>query len=185
MTLDLIQILDKIYLKHKGIKMAKEHSFDITAEINKQHLKDAYEQAKKIITNRWDFKGITCEFDFNEKGKVITLVSANDSKVEAMFDALVSEVIKRDISSKGIKETSRDTVGGGNVKLTVSINDTLTKDDAKTIVKKIKDLGLKVKSSIRGEEVRVTGKSIDDLQTAIKALREAEMEIPLNFINLK
>jgi len=165
--------------------MAKEHSFDITAEIEKQQLKDAYEQAKKIITNRWDFKGVTCEFDYNEKGKVITLVSANDSKADAMFDAIVSEAIKRDISSKGIKETSRDTVGGGNTKITVSINDTLSKEDAKAIVKKIKDLGLKVKSSIRGEEVRVVGKSIDDLQTAMQALREAEMEIPLNFINLK
>ncbi len=165
--------------------MAKEHSFDITAEIEKQQLKDAYEQAKKIITNRWDFKGVTCEFDYNEKGKVITLVSANDSKADAMFDALVSEAIKRDISSKGIKETSRDTVGGGNTKITVSINDTLSKEDAKAIVKKIKDLALKVKSSIRGEEVRVVGKSIDDLQTAMQALREAEMEIPLNFINLK
>ncbi|MDA7847974.1 YajQ family cyclic di-GMP-binding protein [Sulfurospirillum sp.] len=165
--------------------MAKEHSFDITAEIEKQHLKDAYEQAKKVITNRWDFKGVTCEFDFNEKGKIITLVSSNDSKADAMFDTLVSEVIKRDISAKGIKETSRDTVGGGNTKITVSINDTLSKEDAKAIVKKIKDLGLKVKSSIRGEEVRVVGKSIDDLQSAMKAIREADMEMPLNFINLK
>jgi uncharacterized protein YajQ (UPF0234 family) len=165
--------------------MAKEHSFDITAEIDKQHLKDAYEQAKKVITNRWDFKGVTCEFDYNEKAKVITLVSSNDSKADAMFDAIVSEAIKRDISSKGIKEVSRDTVGGGNTKITVSINDTLSKEDAKAIVKKIKDLGLKVKSSIRGEEVRVVGKSIDDLQTAMKELREADMEIPLNFINLK
>jgi uncharacterized protein YajQ (UPF0234 family) len=165
--------------------MAKEHSFDITAQIEKQHLKDAYEQAKKIITNRWDFKGITCEFDFNEKTKTITLVSATDTKAEAMFDALVSEAIKRDISSKGIKESSRDSVGGSNTKITVSINDTLSKDDAKEIVKKIKDLGLKVKASIRGEEVRVVGKSIDDLQTAIKALKEADMEIPLNFINMR
>jgi len=165
--------------------MAKEHSFDITAKIDKQQLKDAYEQAKKIITNRWDFKGIACEFTFNEKGKIITLLSTNDSKVDAMFDSLVSEVIKRDISSKGIKETSRDSVGGGNVKLTVSINDTLGKEDAKAIVKKIKELGLKVKPSIRGEEVRVVGKSIDDLQTAMKAIREADMDMPLNFINMK
>lgn len=165
--------------------MAKEHSFDITAEIDKQQLKDAYEQAKKIITNRWDFKGITCEFDYNEKAKTITLLSATDTKADAMFDALVSEVIKRDISSKGVKEVSRDTVGGGNTKVTVSINDTLSKEDAKAIVKKIKELGLKVKSSIRGEEVRVVGKSIDDLQTAMKAIREADMDMPLNFINIK
>lgn len=165
--------------------MAKEHSFDITAEIDKQQLKDAYEQAKKIITNRWDFKGITCEFSYNEKGKVITLVSSTDAKADAMFDALVSEIIKRDISSKGVKEINRDTVGGGNTKITVSINDTLSKEDAKAVVKKIKDLELKVKSSIRGEEVRVVGKSIDDLQMAMQAIREADMDIPLNFINLK
>ncbi len=116
---------------------------------------------------------------------MITLVSSNDSKADAMFDAIVSEAIKRDISSKGIKETSRDTIGSGNTKITVSINDTLSKEDAKAIVKKIKDLGLKVKASIRGEEVRVVGKSIDDLQSAIKAIREADMDMPLNFINMK
>lgn len=165
--------------------MAKEHSFDITAEIDKQKLKDAYEQAKKVITNRWDFKGITAEFDYNEKAKVITLTCGTDSKADAMFDALVSEVIKRDISAKGIKEASRDIVGGGNTKIVVSINDTISKDDAKKIVKKIKDLKLKVQASIRGEEVRVVGKSIDDLQSAIKALREADMDIPLNFVNMK
>jgi hypothetical protein len=165
--------------------MAKEHSFDITAEIDKQILKDAYEQTKKIITNRWDFKGVTCEFDYNEKDKVITLKASSDSKADAMFDTLISEVIKRDLSSKGIKETKRDVVGGGNTKLTISINDVISKDDARAIVKKIKELKLKVQASIRGDEVRVVGKSIDDLQDAIKAIRGAELEIPINFINLK
>jgi uncharacterized protein YajQ (UPF0234 family) len=165
--------------------MAKEHSFDITAEIDKQKLKDAYEQAKKVVTNRWDFKGITAEFNYNEKAKSITLTCSSDAKAEVMFDAIVSEAIKRDISAKALKEASRDVVGGGNTKITVSINDTISKDDAKVIVKKIKDLGLKVQASIRGEEVRVVGKSIDDLQEAIKALREADLDIPLNFTNMK
>jgi uncharacterized protein YajQ (UPF0234 family) len=165
--------------------MAKEHSFDITAQIDKQILKDAYEQAKKIITNRWDFKGLNPEFDYNEKAKTITLVCSTDSKTEAMFDALVSEAIKRGISPKAIKEATRDTVGGGRVKIVASINDTIGKEDAKKIVKKIKDLKLKVQASIRGEEVRVVGKNIDDLQTAIKALKEADLEVPLNFINMK
>ncbi|WP_458700615.1 YajQ family cyclic di-GMP-binding protein [Sulfurospirillum sp. 1307] len=165
--------------------MAKEHSFDITAEIDKQTLKDAYEQAKKVITNRWDFKGLNPEFDYNEKAKSITFISTTDSKTEAMFDALVSEAIKRGISPKAIKEHSRDIVGGGRVKIVASINDTISKDDAKKIVKKIKDLKLKVQASIRGDEVRVVGKSIDDLQASIKALREADLDIPLNFINMK
>jgi len=182
----LTQILIKYQKMYKeDEQMAKEHSFDITAEIDKQILKDAYEQAKKIVTNRWDFKGLTADFDYNEKGKTITLTCSTDSKVDVMFDTLVAEVIKRGISSKGIKETKRDVVGGGKTKLLVSINDTISKDDAKEIVKKIKELKLKVQASIRGDEVRVIGKSIDDLQDAMKAIREAELEIPLNFINIK
>lgn len=165
--------------------MAKEHSLDITAEIDKQKLKDAYEQAKKVITNRWDFKGVNPEFTYNEKSKVITLTCSSDSKAEAMFDTLVAEAIKRDISAKGIKEASRDVVGGGNTKITVTINDTISKDDAKKIVKIIKDTKLKVNASIRGEEVRVEGKSIDDLQVVMKTLREKELDFPINFTNFK
>ncbi|DAB31434.1 MAG TPA: YajQ family cyclic di-GMP-binding protein [Sulfurospirillum sp. UBA11407] len=165
--------------------MSKEHSFDVTAEIDKQKLKDAYEQAKKVITNRWDFKGINPEFNYNEKAKVITLTCSSESKAEAMFDALVSEAIKRDISAKGIKETSRDTVGGGNTRINVTITDTISKDDAKKIVKIIKDTKLKVQASIRGEEVRVEGKSIDDLQAVMKALRAEDLDFPVNFTNLK
>ena len=165
--------------------MAKEHSFDISAEIDKQKLKDAYEQAKKIITNRWDFKGITCEFDYNEKAKTFTLLTTTDSKADAMVEALISEAIKRSISSKALKESKRETAGGAKIKVTVGIVDAISSDDAKKIVKEIKDLKLKVQASIRGDVVRVEGKSIDDLQEAIKAIRACEFDFPVNFTNLK
>ncbi|MDX1808613.1 MAG: YajQ family cyclic di-GMP-binding protein [Sulfurospirillaceae bacterium] len=165
--------------------MAKEHSFDITAEIDKQELKNAIEQAKKEIVNRYDFRGIKAEVDYNENAKAIYLLTTSDNKADAMFDILVSKAIKRGISPKALKEFKRDSVGGGNTKLTVSVNDTISSEDAKKIVKEIKDLKLKVQTSIRGEEVRVVGKSIDDLQEAIRAIKEKDMEIPLNFINMK
>ena len=165
--------------------MAKEHSFDISAEIDKQKFKDAYEQAKKVITNRWDFKGIACEFDHNEKAKTVTLVTTTDSKADAMVDALVSEAIKRGISGKALKELKREPAGGSKVKVTVSIVDAISSDDAKKIVKEIKDLKLKVQASIRGDVVRVEGKSIDDLQEAIAAIRGCEFDFPVNFTNLK
>lgn len=165
--------------------MAKEHSFDISAEIDKQKLKDAYEQAKKVITNRWDFKGITCEFEFSEKAKTFVLTTTTDSKADAMVDALISETIKRDISPKALKETKRESVGGGKIKVTVSIVDAISSDDAKKIVKEIKDLKLKVQASIRGDVVRVDGKSIDDLQEAIRAIRAREFDFPIHFTNLK
>ena len=165
--------------------MAKEHSFDITAEIDKQELKNAIEQAKKEITNRYDFRGLKAEVDYNENAKVIILTTTSDNKADAMFDMLVSKAIKRGISPKALKEHKRESVGGGNTKLTVSINDTISKDDARKIVKEIKDLKLKVQASIRGEEVRVIGKSIDDLQSAIAAIKQRDLDIPLNFTNMK
>ena len=165
--------------------MAKEHSFDITAQIDKQELKNAIEQAKKEITNRYDFRGLVADVDYNENAKTIFLTTKSDNKADAMFDILISKVIKRGIPSKALKEIKRDSVGGGNTKVTVSINDTISKDDARKIVKEIKELKLKVQASIRGEEVRVVGKSIDDLQTAIAAIKQRDLEIPLNFANMK
>jgi len=165
--------------------MAKEHSFDISAEIDKQKLKDAYEQAKKVITNRWDFKGIACEFEHNDKAKTFTLLTTTDLKADVMVEALISEAIKRGISGKALKESKREVAGGSKTKVTVSIVDAISSDDAKKIVKEIKDLKLKVQASIRGDVVRVDGKSIDDLQEAIKAIRECEFDFPVNFTNLK
>lgn len=165
--------------------MAKEHSFDITAEFDKQEMKNAIDQAKREVATRYDFKGLTAEIEYNEKAKVINIIASSDSKAEAIRDIVISKVIKRGISSKAVNEHSRESVGGGNTKLVLTIKDTISKDDAKKIVKIIKDLKLKVQAQIRGDEVRVTGKSIDDLQKCIKALREKELDIPLNFTNLK
>lgn len=165
--------------------MAKEHSFDITAEFDKQEMKNAIEQAKKEVGSRYDFKGLTAEIEYSEKGKSITLLASTDNKAEAMMDIVISKIIKRGISSKVVNEHSRDQVGGGNTKLVLAITDVIGKEEAKKIVKAIKDLKMKVQTQIRGEEVRVTGKSIDDLQKCMKALREAELEVPLNFTNLQ
>ncbi len=165
--------------------MAKEHSFDISAEIDKQELKNAIEQAKKEIKNRYDFKGLIAEIDYNEKAKTITLLSTSDNKADAMKDILLSKVIKRGISPKAIKEQKRENASGGNIKVFISITDSISSDEAKRIVKEIKALKVKVQASIRGDIVRVIGKSIDDLQTCIKAIKEKDLDIPLNFINMK
>ena len=165
--------------------MAKEHSFDITAEFDKQEMKNAIEQAKKEVGSRYDFKGLTANIDYNETGKSITILTTTDNKAEAMMDMVIAKIIKRGISSKVVNEHSRDQVGGGNTKLVLSITDVISSDEAKKIVKEIKGLKLKVQAQIRGEEVRVTGKSIDDLQVCMKALREKELEVPLNFTNLQ
>ncbi len=165
--------------------MAKEHSFDITAEFDKQEMKNAIDQARREITNRYDFKGITAEIEYNEKAKTITLTSSSDNKVEAMKDIVISKIIKRGISSKAVVEHSREQAGGNNIKLVLTVKDVISSDEAKKIVKEIKSLKLKVQAQIRGDEIRVTGKSINDLQSCIRAIKEKDLEIPLNFTNLK
>ncbi len=165
--------------------MAKEHSFDITAELDAQEMKNAIEQAKKEVGNRYDFKGLKKEIDFNEKAKLISLISSSDAKAEAMMDIVISKAIKRGIPAKAINEHSRVQVGGGNTKIVLSIVDVISKDDAKKIVKAIKDKKLKVQAQIRGEEIRVTGKSINDLQACIAEVKQLDIDAPLSFTNLK
>ncbi len=165
--------------------MAKEHSFDITAELDAQEMKNALEQAKKEINNRYDFKGVTTEIDYNEKAKTIALTASSDSKAEAMMDIVISKAIKRGIPAKAINEHARSQVGGGNTKITLAIIDVISKEDAKKITKAIKESKLKVQAQIRGEEIRVTGKSINDLQSCIAIVKNLDINAPLSFTNLK
>ena len=165
--------------------MAKEHSFDISANIDKQELKNAIEQAKREISNRYDFKGLVAEIEYNEKDKTITLLATSDNKANAIKDVLLSKVIKRGLSPKALKEIKRESASGGNIRVIISIIDSISNEEAKAIVKEIKALKVKVQASIRGDVVRVAGKSIDDLQTCIKAIKAKELDIPLNFTNLK
>ncbi|AKJ54211.1 hypothetical protein CD56_07865 [Campylobacter lari] len=163
--------------------MASEHSFDISGEIDKQELKNALEQAKKELDSRYDLKGIKSEIELNEKESVYKLICSSEAKLEVLKDIVISKLIKRGINPNGIKELSRES--GANFRLNLKVNDTIDTDSAKKINKAIKDSKLKVTSSIRGNEIRVVGKQIDDLQSVIKIVKELNLELNLSFKNLK
>ena len=165
--------------------MASEHSFDISASVDLMEVKNALETAKKEVAARYDFKGLTAEISLNEKDKTITLLSSSDNKIDALKDIVISKLIKREIPPVAIKELKREQASGANTRAILKLNDTLETEDAKKITKAIKDAKMKVNAQIRGEEVRVSSKSIDDLQECIKLVKSLNLELPISFRNLK
>ena len=148
-------------------------------------VKNALETAKKEIAARYDFKGLAAEVELNEKEKIITLLSSSDNKIDALKDIVISKLIKRNIPPVAVTESKRESASGANLKATLKLNDTLDSENAKKITKAIKDAKLKVTAVIRGEEVRVSGKSIDDLQECIRLVKGLNLELPISFKNLK
>lgn len=165
--------------------MAKEHSFDISAKLDLQEMKNAVIQAQKEIDNRYDFKGISKEIDFNQTAKTITLTSASDNKIDAMKDILISKMNKRGISINSLEELKKEDSSGANRKYSFKIIDSIEKDEAKKIQTEIKGLKLKVSAVNQGDEIRVSGKNLDDLQNVMKHLKSLDLKAPLVFDNFR
>ena len=166
--------------------MAKEHYFDISAKLDMMEMKNAVEQAKKEVKTRFDFKGIMTEIELNEKAKTLSLSSSSDSKIDALKDIVMSKMIKRGLSPKSLDEVKTEGISGGNVKVIYRIVDTIDREEAKKIVKAIKDSKLKVTPAIQGDEIRVSGKKIDDLQAVIALVKKMDdLKAPLTFGNFR
>jgi uncharacterized protein YajQ (UPF0234 family) len=165
--------------------MAKDHYFDITAKLDMMELKNALIMAEKEVATRFDFKGLKADFNLNEAGKTVSLSSSSDSKIDALKDILISKLIKRGIAGKALEEVKTEGISGGNTKVIYRIVDTIDKDEAKEIVKAIKAMKVKVTPSIQGDEVRVSGKKIDDLQAVMAEVKTLDLKAPLVFGNFK
>ncbi len=164
---------------------AKEHHFDISAKLDLQEMKNAVAQAQKEVDNRYDFKGILKDIDFNQSAKTLVLLSDSDSKVDAMKDIMISKMNKREISINSLEEVKAENASGGKRKFTYKIIDTIESDEAKIIQTEIKKLKLKVTAVNQGDEIRVAGKNLDDLQTVMKHLKSLELKAPLVFDNFR
>jgi uncharacterized protein YajQ (UPF0234 family) len=165
---------------------SKEHSFDISAKLDMQEMKNAIIQAQKEVDNRYDFKGIPKEYELNQKAKIITLLTQSDNKIDAMKYILISKMNKREVSINSLEELSSTDVSGGNRKFTYKIIDTIESDEAKIIQKEIKNLKLKVTSANQGDVIRVSGKNLDDLQKVIRHLKSLDtIKAPLVFDNFR
>jgi uncharacterized protein YajQ (UPF0234 family) len=160
-------------------------SFDIVSKVDAQALDNAVNVTTKEITNRFDFKGSHVEIKLDKKEFKINLETDDDMKMRQLIDVLINRAHKQGIAPEAF-DTSKDSyVSGKTTKQEVQVRNGLKQEDAKKIVKLIKDSGLKVQAQIMDDTVRVTGKKIDDLQDVIKFCREAELGIPLQYENMR
>ena len=164
---------------------SKEHYFDISAKLDMMELKNAIVQAQKEVSTRFDFKAVKTEIVLNEKNGILTLSSSSESKIDALKDILLSKMIKRGVSPKSLDELKSEGISGGNLKVIYKIVDSIDRDEAKKIVKAIKETKLKVTPSIQGEEIRVSAKKIDDLQKVIAVVKRLDLKAPLVFGNFR
>ena len=164
--------------------MAKDCSFDVVSEFDKQELVNAVDQVKRDLTSRFDLKNSNSSIDL-EADKAITITTNDDMKLRNIYDILQSKLVKRGI--KILDAQPVENALGGNVRQVFNLRKGLTQELAKKIVSDIKDSKLKVQASIQGEQVRVSGKNKDDLQEVIQLLRknEEKYDAPLQFTNYR
>ncbi|MCL5268189.1 MAG: YajQ family cyclic di-GMP-binding protein [Bacteroidetes bacterium] len=160
-------------------------SFDIVNRVDLQEVDNAINNTKKEIATRYDFRGSPAEVNLDKKEKVIRVVAEHEMRMDAVMDMLMTHMIKRKVDPKVLQPKPVEPTSQGHVKREVSIKEGIDTETAKKIVKLIKDQKLKVQAAIQEEQVRVTGKKIDDLQEVIKMLKGQNVGIPLQFINMK
>lgn len=165
--------------------MADQHSFDISSKINLQELDNAINQASREVDNRYDLKDSNSKIEFNEKEYALFFESADDYKLKAIVDILKQKLVNRGISLKALKPKSIESSLGGRVKQVINLQQGIDKEEAKKITSFIKDCGVKVQAQIQNDQIRVTGKKIDDLQLVIKKIREKNFEIHMDFVNFR
>jgi uncharacterized protein YajQ (UPF0234 family) len=165
--------------------VAQNHSFDVVSEIDFQEVDNAINQAEKEIQQRYDIKDSNTTLELNKKDKYIQINSKDDYSLKASVDILQSKFIKRNISLKAMKFGEVEPASGGRVKQKIDLQSGISKENAKIIVKLIKDSKAKVNAQIMDEQVRVTGPKLDDLQSVISMLKNADLNFPTQFTNYK
>ncbi len=160
-------------------------SFDIVNKVDAQTLDNAINTAKKDILNRYDFRDSKSTIDLDKKTSVIHIVTENDMRIKAIQDAIITRMAKQGLDAKALDMGEEQYASGNMVKKDIKVREGIDKEIAKKIVKLIKDANLKVQPAIMDDQVRVTGKKIDDLQSVIALLRGADLGVPLQFVNMK
>ena len=163
--------------------MASENTFDIVSKIDLQEVDNAVQQALKEIRQRYDFKGSIS--DIRREKEIVHLVADDEYKLKAVTEVLVQKLAARRVPAKGLTFKTPEPATGQSLKQQVVLQQGIPQEQAKEIVKLLKSSGLKVQASIQADQVRVKGKSKDELQGAMKVLRDSALSFDMQFTNYR
>ena len=163
--------------------MAAESSFDVVSKVDRQEVDNALNQAAKEVSQRYDFKNVGASISWS--GETIVMTANSEERVKAVLDVFETKLIRRGISLKAL-ETGEPKASGKEFRLEATVQEGLSSENAKKISKIIRDEGPKgVKAQITGDELRVSAKSRDDLQAVIALLKDADLDVALQFVNYR
>ena len=166
--------------------MAKSESFDITTGCEPQEVDNALNQARKEITNRYDFKGVLADIAYDREAGTISIHTSDDFKLDAIWQVLVGRFVAREVPVENVQRGAVEPATGGTVRQTMTLVQAIDGDTARSINKFIRDLKLKkVQAQIQNDALRVQGPKRDDLQQVMAALREKDWGMKLNFGNFR
>jgi hypothetical protein len=160
-------------------------SFDIVNKVDLQEVDNALNNTRKMTQTRYDFRGSKTEIELNRKDSKISILTEDSMKMKAIENELIANLVKRKVDAKSVKFGDPERAAGDMVKLDAEILAGIDKETARKIVKMIKETKMKVQAAIQEDQVRVTGKKIDDLQSVIALLKEKDLGVPLQYINMR
>ena len=164
---------------------SKSCSFDIVSVINLEEVQNAVNQSMSEIHQRFDFKGSKSEITLEKKDNKIVILSDDDSKLKSVIDILQGKLVKRKVSLKSLDYGKIETATGNTVRQSINIQQGISQEKAKDVAKAIKGMGVKVQSQIMDDQLRVTGKNRDDLQTVIASLKEKDFGMAMEYTNYR
>jgi hypothetical protein len=161
-------------------------SFDVTSTVDLQEVDNAINQARKEVGQRYDFKGSHASIDFNKAENTLTLAADDNMKMNALWDILQTRLVRRNVPVKNLKLGDIEPAAGSTVRRVITLQQGIPGDAARDIVKYLKDQKLKkVQTAIQGDQLRISAASKDDLQEAIRLLRDHDFGIALQFGNYR
>ena len=160
-------------------------SFDVVSKVNLQEVDNAVNQARKEIATRYDFQGTHTEVSLAEDKTALQLKANSEGRLQAAYDVLQSKLVKRGVSLRALQPGPVDSAALGQVKQTIRLQQGIAVEKSKELIKALKESKMKLQGSIQGDQLRISGKNKDDLQAAMRAVRDQDFGIELQFVNFR